>query len=156
MARLVHDLIEFPEHFMTIQANAKLLIPDASGNASSNQMKRDSSIGALYQLDPRDSAKTVTSIRTVFTAPDASSADWKLPRVVKYKPKFSVTELLYSPLKYASVLITKATQPRSIYIRIQDEQAPLYQQLLNELELEFRSVTNRSASYCSSPIIGAL
>lgn len=68
--------------------------------------------------------------------------------IKKYKTKFSLP-------KYAAITITKVTQPWNIYIRIEDEDAPRYLQMLNELELKFRSVTRTSASYCSSLTIGS-
>ena len=77
------------------------------------------------------------------------------PLIKKFKTKFSSFELRSSPLKYAAVTITKVTQPRSMYIRIEDDDELRYLQLLKEMELEFRSATTTSASFCSSPIIGS-
>lgn len=47
------------------QAIAVLPIPEASGDATPIQIKHDSSNDALYQLDPSDTVKTVTSIRNI-------------------------------------------------------------------------------------------
>jgi len=48
------------------------------------------------------------------------------PLIKKYKTKFSSFELRSSPLKYAAVTITKVTQPRSMYIRIEDDDVLRY------------------------------
>lgn len=76
------------------------------------------------------------------------------PLIKIYKTKFSSHELKSSPLKYPAVTITRMTHPRSIYIRIEDDDALRYLQLLKEMGLEFRSATTTSATFCSSPIIG--
>jgi len=160
-------------------AKPKSSIPDASQKVSMASVIEKSTIKVTkIQLDSSSSVKTrcapisaplagssatkpvpspsfaVTPI-TAKTGSEINHNQASKPVIKKYKTKFSSVELRTNPLKYAAVTITQVTQPRSIYIRIDYDGALRYLQLLKELELEFRSATRASASYCSSPIIGS-
>ena len=76
--------------------------------------------------------------------------------IKKFKPKYSPLELRKSPLRHASVVITKATAPKFIYVQIEDEDKPLYRDMLIELEKEFHSASTFTSTYCPSPVIGNL
>ncbi len=78
------------------------------------------------------------------------------PIIKKFKPKFSPLELRKSPLRHASVFITQAITPKFIYFQIEDEDKPLYREMLKELEEEFRSASTQSSTYCPSPVTGNL
>ena len=75
--------------------------------------------------------------------------------IKKYKPKFSRLDLKFSPIRYASVIISKALHPRAVYVRIDDDEVPLFRRMMNELKQEFESATPGSESFCSSPLIGS-
>ena len=75
--------------------------------------------------------------------------------VKKYKPKFSRLDLKFSPIRYASVIISKALHPRAVYVRIDDDEVPLFRRMMNELQQEFGTATPGSDSFCSSPLIGS-
>lgn len=73
----------------------------------------------------------------------------------KFKPKYELSALQPKPLiKYASVIITRASQPKEIYIQIQDIHTPRFSEMLSDLQEEFRSSTVHSSSYCPSPVVG--
>jgi len=74
--------------------------------------------------------------------------------IKKFKPKYSPLELRNSPLRHASVCITKATTPKFIYVQIEDDDKLLYRKMLIELEEEFRSSSTQSSTYCPSPVMG--
>ena len=71
-----------------------------------------------------------------------------------FKPKFESLQLQSNPPKYASVIITKAVQPKDVYIQVEDEDTPRYLHMQKDLQAEFRSATRRSESYCPSPTVG--
>ncbi len=74
--------------------------------------------------------------------------------IKKYKPKFSRLDLKFSPIHYASVIISKALHPRAVYVRIDDDEVPLFRRMNNELQQEFGTATPGSYSFCSLPLIG--
>jgi len=108
-----------------------------------------------FATKPVPSPSTSVRPTTAKTDSEINHNQASKPIIKKYKTKFSSMVLRTSPLKYSAVTITQVTQPRSIYIRIDDDDEPRYLQLLRELDLEFRSATIKSCSYCSSPIIGS-
>jgi len=76
-----------------------------------------------------------------------------LPNNYKLKPNFGPMELQSKAPKYSAV-ITNVAHPAHLYVRIVDEDVPLYHQMQLELQQEFTSATKQSASYCPSPTFG--
>jgi len=77
------------------------------------------------------------------------------PESIKtFKPKYERLQVQSNPLKYASAIITKAVQPKDVYIQVEDEDTPRYLHMQKDLQAEFRSATRRSESYCPSPTVG--
>ena len=71
-----------------------------------------------------------------------------------FKPKFGPEELKSRRIQSSSVLITHVIHPNHLYVQIEDQDLPLYHQLKEDLQKEFRGATNQSPSYCSSPVVG--
>jgi len=62
----------------------------------------------------------------------------------KFRPKYELWGLRSKPpIEYASVVISKASQPREIYIQIQDEDTPRFSEMVKDLQEEFRFTTSR-------------
>ncbi len=82
-----------------------------------------------------------------------------VPRTVasikKFKPKYCSEDLKSNPVKHASVIITRATQPGEIYVQIDDQELSLYHQMQKDLQNEFHSASKSSPSYCSAPVPGS-
>ena len=69
------------------------------------------------------------------------------------KTKFGPFEL--KP-KHSNILITKAVQPRFVYVQIDDDHSRhMFAKLQKELQEEFSSVTDQSDSFCQSLVIGS-
>ena len=61
----------------------------------------------------------------------------------RFKPKYSKLELERNPPKEATVIITSSSQPSEIYVQILDDsKLQLYQQMKEDLKLEFSSTTD--------------
>ena len=72
----------------------------------------------------------------------------------KLEPKYGPMEVQSKALKYSAVIIMNVIHPGHLYVRIVDEDVPLYHQMQIELQKEFSSATKQSASYCPSKTFG--
>ncbi len=72
----------------------------------------------------------------------------------KFKPKFGKFGPK-SSLKYSPVIITNVSNPRDICVQLVDEEYHLYCKMKDELQKEFLFASSKSASFCSSPVIGS-
>ncbi len=72
----------------------------------------------------------------------------------RFKPKFGPVEVKSRCIQYSYVLITHVIHPSHLYIQIEDQDLPLYRQMMNDLQQEFRWATKQSNSFCSSPVVG--
>lgn len=72
----------------------------------------------------------------------------------RFKPKYGPAEVESGCIQYASVLITHVIHPNHLYVQIEDQDLPLYNQMMDDLQLEFREATKQSPSFCSSPAVG--
>ena len=77
-----------------------------------------------------------------------------LPIERRFKPKYGPSEVESGCIQYAAVYITRAIHPNRLYVRVEDQDLPLYQQMMRDLQLEFREATKQSPSFCSSPVVG--
>lgn len=77
-----------------------------------------------------------------------------LPVNKGFKPKYGLGEVESGRIQYAAVLITHVIHPNLMYIQIEDQDLPLYHQMNEDLQQEFRKATKQSPSYCSSPLEG--
>ena len=80
--------------------------------------------------------------------------DLVLPIEKRFKPKFGPSEVESGCIQYAAVYITRAIHPNRLYVRVEDQDLPLYHQMMRDLQLEFREATKQSPSFCSSPVVG--
>lgn len=155
MARLRGESLQLPEHFRIIRQ----LIPDR------NHPSHLPIPTIAQQLPDPENPNNMDSLEDSSSDPDSSigsfndfalrsSSPVQSSAPIKYKPKFSRSELLSNQMKYAEVFIVRAVQPRAIYITIDDDDLPRYHQLHRDLQLEFQSANRQSPSYCPSPRIG--
>lgn len=123
------------------------------GVRSANNSSTES--GGRVKLNPNPQIRFAAPnpLPAITTPPLAAN---NAPIIKKFKPKFSPLELRKSPLRHASVYITKATSPKFMYVQIDDEDKPLYRKMLVELEEEFCSASRQSSTFCPSPLIGNL
>jgi len=77
-----------------------------------------------------------------------------LPIEKRFKPKYGSSEVESGCIQYTAVLITHVIHPNHLYAQIEDQDLPLYQQMMRDLQLEFREATKQSPSFCSSPVVG--
>ena len=77
-----------------------------------------------------------------------------LPVERRYKPKYGPSDVESGCIQYAAVLIKRMIHPNHLYLQIEDQDLPLYHQMMEDLQQEFSEATKQSPSYCSSPVIG--
>ena len=96
----------------------------------------------------------VTSSKTVQNKSKHDQHQVVLPVEKRFKPKFGPAEVESGCIQYAAVLITHAIHPNHFYVQIEDQDLPLYHQMMDDLQQEFREATKRSRSYHPSPLSG--
>ena len=74
----------------------------------------------------------------------------------KFKPKFGPLQVKNGSIQYSAVVITEVVHPYHIYVRFEDQDLPLYRQMMEDLQLEFGEATNESPSYCPTPVKGTI
>jgi len=66
----------------------------------------------------------------------------------KFQPKFGSLGMLSDEFKNSGVIITNVIHPDHLYIKLVDQDFPLYHKMQEDLQQEFVSATNKSPSYC--------
>jgi len=79
-----------------------------------------------------------------------------LPVEKRFKPKYGPAEVESRCIQYSSVLITHVIHTNHLYVQKEDQDLPLYRQMMKDLQQEFRGDTSQSHSFCSSPAVGTL
>jgi len=74
----------------------------------------------------------------------------------KFKPKFGPLQVKNRSIQYSAVVITQVIHPYRIYVRFEDQDFPLYRQMMEDLQLEFGQATKESHSYCPTPVEGKI
>ena len=100
-----------------------------------------------------------TELREIRRKAHIAAEPWLVGKITvgkRFKPKYGPAEVESRCIQYASVLITHVIHPNHLYVQIEDQDLPLYNQMMDDLQLEFREATKQSPSFCSSPVEGTL
>jgi len=113
----------------------------------------------LFRLEDGSRISVMDSLMKVNRPPPpplSAVTTEKSSPIKKFKPKFGELGPKSNHLiKYSSVFITKATSPKDIHVQLLDDDYSRYCKMKDELQQEFHLVTSKSATFCSSPVIGA-
>ncbi len=97
------------------------------GVRSANSSSTESAIREKLNSNPQIRLAAQNHLPAITTPPLAAN---NAPIIKKFQPKYSPFELNNSPPRHASVLITKASTPKFIYVQIEDEDKSLYREML--------------------------